>query len=103
AALAIDPKAVPAVVMHGPTLVAKDDPYAAIGSTYKPKVAVQDNSADQPFDPAKPVRRAIPVVPAPDGQVEVRRAQPVRPIDEAGNEPLLQNQPPAPLDFGPDH
>jgi hypothetical protein len=27
----------------------------------------------------------------------------VRPIDEAGNEPLLQNQPPAPLDFGPDH
>jgi hypothetical protein len=41
--------------------------------------------------------------PTSDGQVEVRRAEPVRPIDETGREPLLQNDPPEPLDFGDDH
>ena len=102
AALAIDTEKVAPVVMQGPTLVASDDPYDAVGSTYKPKTVAKQEVA-MPFDPEKPVKRAIPVVPMPDGQVEVRRAEPVRPIDEAGQEPLLQNQPPAPLDFGDDH
>ncbi len=102
AALAIDTDQVAPVVMQGPTLIAGEDPYAAIGSTFRPKtVAKQETAAE--FDPEKPVKRAIPVVPAPDGEVEVRRAEPVRPIDESGNEPLIQNEPPAPLDFGDDH
>jgi hypothetical protein len=102
AALAIDTQKVAPVVMQGPTLVAPDDPYDAVGSTYKPKTVAKQDVA-MPFDPGKPVKRAIPVVPMPDGQVEVRRAEPVRPIDEAGQEPLLKTQPPAPLDFGDDH
>ena len=40
---------------------------------------------------------------APDGKIEVRRAEPVRPIDEVGQERLLQNEPPKPLDFSDDH
>ena len=54
------------------------------------------------LDPDKPVKRAIPVDPSADGTIEVRRAQPVRPIDETA-EPLIQTEPPAPLDFGDDH
>ncbi len=99
AALAIDTEAVAPVVMQGPTLLADNDPYNAVGSTYKPKtVAPQEPE----FDPDKPVKRAIPVGPAPGENVEVRRAEPVRPIDEAGGEQLLQHEPPAPLDFGDD-
>ncbi|MBA3544306.1 MAG: transglycosylase domain-containing protein, partial [Chthoniobacterales bacterium] len=101
AALAIDTEAVPAVVMRGPTLVANDDPYGAVGSTFKPKTIAKQET-DAGFDPDKPVKRAIPVVPAPNGEVEVRRAEPVRPIDETA-EPLLQNDPPQPLDFSDDH
>jgi membrane carboxypeptidase/penicillin-binding protein len=103
AALAIDTEQVAPVVMQGPTLIAGDDPYDALGSTYKPKTIAKQETAAASFDPDKPVRRALPVASGPDGEIEVRRAEPVRPIDEAGPEPLLQSQPPAPLDFGDDH
>jgi membrane carboxypeptidase/penicillin-binding protein len=101
AALAVDTKEVAPVVMHGPTLLAPDDPYDAIGSTFKPKnLAAVAGQGEPGFDPDKPIRRAIPVAPVPERTIEVRRAQPVRPIDESGAEPLLQTEPPAPLDFG---
>ena len=101
AALAVDTKEVAPVVMQAPTLIAEDDPYNAVGSTFKPKtIAKQDEKPATGLDPDKPVKRAIPVVPAPDGAVEVRRAEPVRPIDEAGGQPLLQTEPPPPpIDF----
>ena len=118
AALAVDTDQVAPVPMQGPTLLAGEDPYNAVGSTFKPKTVANLETASK-FDPEKPVRRALPVasapdgqvevrraeavVAAPDGQVQVRRAEPVRPIDEAGTEPLLQNEPPQPLDFGDDH
>lgn len=103
AALAIDTEQVSPVPMQGPTLVARDDPYNALGSTYKPKGVAKQEKTVANFDPDKPVRRALPVASGPDGEIEVRRAEPVRPIDEARPEPLLQNQPPAPLDFGDDN
>jgi penicillin-binding protein 1A len=102
AALAVDTDQVAPVPMQGPTLIAGDDPYDAIGSTFKPKAIAKQEVATE-FDPEKPVKRAIAVVPGTDDQVEVRRAEPVRPIDDSQNEPLLQNEPPAPLDFGDDH
>ncbi len=103
AALAVDTKEVPPVTMQGPTLLAEEDPYDAIGSTFKPKTVAAASGNNEPgLDPDKPVMRAIPVAPTPENTIEVRRAQPVRPIDETG-EPLIQNEPPAPLDFGDDH
>ena len=102
AALAIDTAQVAPVVMQGATLLAGDDPYDAIGSTFKPKTVANQQMASE-FDPGKPIMRAIAVVPSPEDQVEVRRAQPVGPMDESGNETLLQNEPPAPLDFSEDH
>ena len=104
AALAVDTKEVAPVPMQGPTLLAQDDPYQAVGSTFKPKnLAAAGGQAEPGLDPEKPIKRAIPVTPIPDNTIEVRRAQPVRPIDESGAEPLLQNEPPAPLDFGDEH
>ena len=104
AALAVDTKEVAAVTMQGPTLLAEDDPYDAIGSTFKPKTVATTGGNNEPgFDPDKPVKRAIPVTPEPDNTIEVRRAQPVRPIDDSNGEPLIQNEPPAALDFGDDN
>ncbi|MBA3650966.1 MAG: hypothetical protein H0W66_05680, partial [Chthoniobacterales bacterium] len=103
AALAVDTKEVAPVTMQGPTLLAENDPYDAIGSTFKPKTVAAAGGHNEPgLDPDKPVKRAIPVTPEPDNTIEVRRAQPVRPIDDSA-EPLIQNEPPAPLDFGDDH
>jgi penicillin-binding protein 1A len=104
AALAVDTTQVAPVVMQGPTLIAPDDPYEAIGSTFRPRTLAKAGDQTEPgLDPDKPIKRAIPVVPTPDETIQVRRALPVRPIDESGTEPLLQNEPPAPLDFGDDH
>ncbi|HEX5175460.1 MAG TPA: penicillin-binding transpeptidase domain-containing protein, partial [Chthoniobacteraceae bacterium] len=104
AALAVDTKEVAPIVMQGPTLLAEDDPYEAIGSTFRPKtVAKAENQTEPGLDPDKPIKRAIPVVPTPDETIQVRRALPVRPIDESGAEKLLQNEPPAPLDFSDDN
>jgi penicillin-binding protein 1A len=102
AALAIDTDQVAPVTMQAPTLVAGDDPYDAIGSTFKPRTVAKQETAPA-FDPEKPVKRALPVLPAPEGEVEVRRAEPVRPIDDSQNEPLLQAPTPPPLDFSDDH
>ncbi|CAN5499310.1 PBP1A family penicillin-binding protein [soil metagenome] len=104
AALAVDTKEVAPIVMQGPTLLAENDPYEAIGSTFKAnKVAAAGTHNEPGLDPDKPIKRAIPVTPAPDNTIEVRRALPVRPIDESNGEALLQNEPPAPLDFSDDH
>ncbi len=101
AALAVDTREVAPVEMKAPTLLAPNDPYNAVGSTYQPKtVAQQDATPTTGFDPGKPVKRALPVVPAaPNGEIEVRRAEPVRPMDETGSEPLLQAEPPPSIDF----
>ncbi len=104
AALAVDTKEVAPIVMQGPTLLAGDDPYEAIGSTFRPKMVAKAGDQIEPgLDPDKPIKRAIPVVPTPDETIQVRRALPVRPIDESGTEPLLQTEPPAPLDFSDDN
>ena len=94
AALAVNTAQVAPVEMKAPTLVAHNDPYNAIGSTFRPKTAPESR-----FDPDKPIKRAIAVTPAADTPVEVRRAEPVRPMDEANGEPLLQAEPPPSMDF----
>ena len=49
-------------------MLAPDDPYNAIGSTAHPKtVASASNQTEPGLDPAKPVKRALPVVPTADG------------------------------------
>jgi hypothetical protein len=97
AALAIDTKAVAPVTMKAPTLIAHNDPYNAIGSTSRPTPAPD---AIAGLDPGKPIKRAIPVEPAQNGQpVEIRRAEPVRPMDQVTGEQLLPVPTPPSMDF----
>ena len=75
AALAVDTSEVAPVTMQGPTLLAGDDPYEAIGSTFRPRTLAKAGNQTEPgLDPDKPIKRAIPVVPTPDPTIEVRRA-----------------------------
>jgi hypothetical protein len=110
AALAVDTSQVPAVVAKGPTLLAENDPYNAVKSTVKPKPAeeVPDNGMPDPTKPVlkaqpvepsdgKPVLKAQPVEPATGKPVEVRRAEPVHPMDEVPDDSILKNTPPQAL------
>ncbi|HEY1770023.1 MAG TPA: PBP1A family penicillin-binding protein [Chthoniobacterales bacterium] len=103
AALAVDTKQVAPVAMQAPTLIAKDDPYNAVGSTAQPKPTPEKAGGENPvpgLDPNKPIKRAIAVAPTPaPTAVEVRRAEPVRPMDETAKEPLLPAPTPPTIDF----
>ena len=99
------PKEVAPVVVQGPDLLAENDPYNAVGSTLKPKTAPAKTNHGPVSTRDKPVKRATRSLPTHRGDdVEVRRApnRCVRSTSRAG-EPLLQTEPPAPLDFGDDH
>jgi hypothetical protein len=106
------------VVAKGPTLLAENDPYNALKSTEKPKpveTPPPENGMPDPTkpvlkaqpveptvensmpDPTKPVLKAQPVEPTPEQRVEVRRAEPVRPIDEVPAASILKNNPPQAL------
>ena len=122
AALAVDTSEVSPIIAKGPTLIADDDPYDAVRSTAKPKMEVRvaekaettATGTEQPAgtaaenglpDPTKPVLKAEPVMPAdrPSLQqtpIEIRRAQPVRPMDQVPNDQILKPTPPPSLDLG---
>ena len=120
AALAVDTAQLSPIIAKGPTLVADDDPYNALRSTAKPKaeVPVTENSeaaASGPSpgtavenglpDPTKPVLKAQPVTaadraPVEQTPVEIRRAEPVRPMDQVPAADILKATPPPSLDLG---
>jgi 1A family penicillin-binding protein len=120
AAPAVDTAQLSPIIAKGPTLIADDDPYNAVRSTAKPKteVPVAENSeAAVPAesagtavenglpDPTKPVLKAQPVTaadrpPVEQTPIEVRRAQPVRPMDQVPAAEILKATPPPSLDLG---
>jgi 1A family penicillin-binding protein len=116
AALAVDTAQVQPVIAKAATLIADADPYNAVRSTSKPKAEVAsektetDSAAKNDLpDPTKPVMKAQPVTDADraaaaaaaETPVEIRRAQPVRPMDQVpDNEILLKPTPPPTLDLG---
>ena len=115
AALAVDTAQVTPVTVKGPTLIADADPYNAVRSTAKPKIETPapENSettsaaANDLPDPTKPVLKAQPVTPADRAAaaaeqtpVEIRRAEPVRPMDQVPQEQILKSTPPPTLDLG---
>ncbi len=121
AALAVDTTQVSPIIAKGPTLIADDDPYNAVRSTAKPapEVPVAENHPEAVApaqssgtaaenglpDPTKPVLKAEAVVPAAtpapeETPVEIRRAQPVRPMDQVPDSEILKSTPPPSLDLG---
>ena len=104
--MAVDTSQVSAVIAKWSTLLAENDPYNAVGSTEKPKLIETPPENGQPAettpengmpDPTKPVLKALPVEPAPERPVEVRRAEPVRPMDQVPEGSILKNTPPEAL------
>src|SRR5213080_3610181 len=128
AELAVDLREVIPVIVKSPTLLADKDPYNSLKPTLKPEPTPEvaretaanqkidganqagstrpssvDQSGGTPINPesAPPIRKAIPVEPQGKKPVEIRRAMPVKPLDqENANETLLKSATtPAPSDL----
>jgi 1A family penicillin-binding protein len=126
ASLAVDPTRVSPVAVKGPVLLAENDPYNAVNSTIRPRLAGSNAEEDMP-DPTKPVLKAQAVEPDPNKPVlkaeavspdsskpilkaqpvepaqqpmEIRRAKPVHPADEIPDDQILKSTPPPAADLG---
>jgi len=107
AALAVDTSQVAPVIVQGPTLVAEEDPYDSFQSTVKPKTEAPPTAGTNVAvdngmpDPTKPILKAVPVDPAVTATpIEIRRAEPVHPMDEVPADAILKPSPPPSLDLG---
>ncbi len=127
AAAAVDLNDVQAVVVKGPAVLADKDPYNAVRATTRATPpptptgsplpgeivtplereqrraeAVGTPPADAPIMKAvpadAPVMKAIPVTPSPGESAEVRRAEPVGPLDEVHDQTLLNSATPPPTE-----
>jgi membrane carboxypeptidase/penicillin-binding protein len=118
---AVDVKELQPVVVKAPILLADKDPYNSAKATVKPtpepepptvetkidNQKIDNGNSDsrreqridkQPPQPNAPVMKAIPVQPKDEQPVEVRKAQPVGPLDEMKEENLLRSATPPPTD-----
>ena len=102
---AVDVKEVQPVIVKSPTLLADKDPYNSAKPPVKAeavaeKEAVQKEAAakidNKTTDDGKPILKAIPVEPQDEKPVEIRRAEPVGPLDEVPDDSLLKAATPPP-------
>lgn len=96
-----DPSAT-AVPVRDPTVLGGDDPYRAVGpATATGDPAHPAQPAATTGGPATAVASSGTTVPAsdPKSDVPVRRADPVRPMDEGAQTSKIKLDPPPPLDF----
>ncbi|PYL65818.1 MAG: hypothetical protein DMF25_02270 [Verrucomicrobia bacterium] len=105
ATAAVDVKEVQPVIVKSPALLADKDPY----NSAKPPVKAEEVAEKEPVqkeaaaktdikttDDGKPILKAIPVEPQDEKPVEIRRAQPVGPLDEVPDDSLLKAATPPP-------
>ncbi len=111
AQLAVDLSEVQPVIIKTPDLLAAKDPYNSVRAPTPPP------ETEHPIEPAIPVEtpteekidnnenagtevipKAQPVEPAEETPAEIRKAMPVRPLDEDLDNTLLKNQTPSPGD-----
>jgi 1A family penicillin-binding protein len=107
AAVAVDLASVTPVQLKAPTVIG-DDPYIPVKSAVAPAVETPDQG-DKPVagvpraDSSKPAPAATPApdaqTPKTPGEMEVRRAEPVRPGDQPGQSSTIKIDRPAPLQF----
>ena len=110
ATAAVDVKDVQPVIVKSPALLADKDPYNSTKPPVKAdevaeKEAVQKEAPqkeaaakteNKTTDDGKPILKAIPVEPQDEKPVEIRRAQPVGPLDEVPDDSLLKAATPPP-------
>jgi membrane carboxypeptidase/penicillin-binding protein len=110
AAAAVDLNEVQPVILKTAALIADKDPYnsarATVRATPTPEplpaesaIPVERQNAEaSPPQPGAPVMKAIPVTPTPDQPLEIRKAEPVGPLDEVKDKTLLKSATPPPTD-----
>ena len=110
AAAAVDLNEVQPVILKTPALIADKDPYnsarATVRATPTPEPSPAEsalpverqNDEASPPQPGAPVMKAIPVTPTPDEPLEIRKAEPVGPLDEVKDKTLLKSATPPPTD-----
>jgi len=92
--------------VNNPTLLAEKDPYNSVKASVKPQPEPEKEAAekqkidDQTPESGVPIKKAIPVEPQEKKPVEIRRAEPVGPLDEMPDDSLLKAQTPPPTDLG---
>jgi 1A family penicillin-binding protein len=115
ATLAVDVTNVAPVMMKGPTIIGEDPYHAVRPSTVLAATKVEDSAADMEANSSSsPMPNvAAPVVPPPPAPLsgsdidsaarpesaEVRRAEPVRTLDQPAVDSPIKIEPPAPLEF----
>lgn len=105
ATLAVDVGKVAAVPMKAPTVLGEEDPYSAVKpATVLPATRASDGAPAGGGDAGKsagPPTAAGDAKSAPPAETEVRRAEPVRALDQQTDEPpsAVQLDPPAPIQF----
>ena len=125
AAAAVDVNEVLPVVVKGPAVLADKDPYgslrASLRATPTPAPIIAPAEAVTPLEVEKqpngsppngpvmkavpadtPVLKAIPVEPAQDQPAEIRKAEPVGPLDELRDKTLLNSATPPPTTDEPE-
>jgi penicillin-binding protein 1A len=95
AALAVEVSSVQPVAIKGPVVIGDYDPYESVKATTAGQATKVGQVAQ--IDSVK-TGGAAPES-APSELPEVRRAEPVRPIDRAGSDSLIKLEPPPPLEF----
>jgi membrane carboxypeptidase/penicillin-binding protein len=100
---AVDLKEVPPVVVRSPALLADKDPYNSARPVLKATPAptpetVERKIDNQPPPPNSQVIRALPLPPN-DEPMEIRKAEPVGPLDEARDQLLRNTASPTPAEI----
>jgi len=110
AAAAVDLNEVQPVILKTPALIADKDPYNSARATARATPTQEQSPAESavpnerrpgeaaPPEPGAPVMKAIPVTPAPEQPLEIRKAEPVGPLDEVKDKTLLNSATPPPTE-----
>ncbi len=107
AAAAVDLNEVQAVIVKSPALLADKDPYNSARAVIKatpppapepanPATASEKQEEKPTPETGAPIMKAIPVHPEEEKPLEIRKAQPVGPLDEVKDETLLKSATPPP-------
>jgi 1A family penicillin-binding protein len=106
ATLAVDLNEIAPVSVKASTLVADKDPYNSVRASVKPPPEPEKQTAEKPKSDnrapssSEPILKALPVEPEEQEPIEIRRAEPVRPLDEVPDDSLLKAATPPPADLG---
>jgi hypothetical protein len=108
AAAAVDLNEIQPVILKTAALMADKDPYSSARATVRATPTPEPSPAESavpverrsgeaaPPEPGAPVMKAIAVTPAPDRPIEIRKAEPVGPLDEVKEKTLLNSATPPP-------